>query len=235
MTHVNINGIEFNASDGEASDFGMFIEGNPSATDTGPGGMVEEMKAFIRETKNMRFLVDVGALYGVFSLVFTSRPNTTAYAFEPGSLAFFGLQENVTVSGQNIIPHNLFIGDKTGHPVDCGIEWKHVTANRFPDERRCKFLEYALDDMALRGADCMKIDVEGYECQVLRGAQRTITRFSPVIFLENHPTVLRNSGESIENLHTIIKNLGYHMELYNGKRIETLADAPGNRVILRPW
>ena len=41
MTTVTINGISFNAADGETSDFSYFIEGK--GNDTGPMGMIAEI------------------------------------------------------------------------------------------------------------------------------------------------------------------------------------------------
>jgi FkbM family methyltransferase len=43
----------------------------------------------------------------------------------------------------------------------------------------------AIDDLALPACDFLKIDVEGFEAQVLRGAQATIARCRPVLYVEN--------------------------------------------------
>jgi FkbM family methyltransferase len=43
----------------------------------------------------------------------------------------------------------------------------------------------AIDDLALPACDFLKIDVEGFEAQVLRGAQVTIARCRPVLYVEN--------------------------------------------------
>lgn len=43
----------------------------------------------------------------------------------------------------------------------------------------------ALDQLALARCDLIKIDAEGFEPQVLKGADQTIARCRPVIYAEN--------------------------------------------------
>lgn len=241
MTSVNINGIRFHAADGEPSDFECFTEGAPKATDTAPWGMIQEMKAFIRiqDERNLRNFVDVGALFGVFSLVFTRYKDAKALALEPSYKAFEGLLQNCYVNPDRlIIPLQVFAGDNPDKPVSCGLEWKHLIANRNGDDgsmpMTCK--QYRLDDMIdARDCDCIKIDVEGYECPVLRGATELIKRRRPVIFLEAHFSVLKEvSGDSNESLFELINSLGYTPFTYQGEKVESFEGVNGHRYILEP-
>ncbi len=43
-----------------------------------------------------------------------------------------------------------------------------------------------VDDASLRRVDVIKIDVDGAEADVLRGAHRTLERFHPHLFVEVH-------------------------------------------------
>lgn len=241
MTKVSINGISFDAADGEPSDFGCFTEGHPKATDTAPWGMVEEMKAFIRiqDEHKLRNLVDVGALFGVFSLVFAARyRDAKSLAIEPSPWAFEDLCQNVMLNPDAaIFPLNAFCGQRTGLSISCGRQWRHIVANRFPDSKDYyPTSTFALDDIAgAQSCDCIKIDVEGYECPVLRGAKLLIARQRPIIFLEAHFSVLKEvSGDSNESLYELIQDLGYTAKTFQGETVKTFDGVTGHRYVLWP-
>jgi FkbM family methyltransferase len=240
MTKFTINGIEFNVGDGECGDFGCFNEGSAQATDIGPFGMIQEMRAFIRiqDERKLRNLVDVGALFGVFSLVFTRYPDATAYAIEPSEPAFNGLLNNVLVNpDRHIIPLFTFAGEFEGEPIGCGVEWKHVVARRFPDSPRVLYYpQRRLDLMdSIKKVDCIKIDVEGFECPVLRGAVGMIKKWKPIIFLECHFSVLPEvSGDSNASLFDLIRSMGYTVNTFQGETVGTFEGLNGCRYVLEP-
>lgn len=235
MIPYNLSGITFNAHDTECGAFHVFNPDRPEATDRLPDGMVEEMKAFIRITEGLRSFVDIGALFGVFSLVFTRHPNATAYAIEPSPWAWPFLLEHVEANKDHrIIPLQRFLGDTNGEAVSCGRDWKHVVANSAGTEPySCTTTK--LDDIPeIKAVDCMKIDVEAYECSVLRGARNTIERFKPVIFLECHLLTLVQNGESPESLMSLIKSLNYEPRRFDGSVLNSFDGLDMTRVICYP-
>lgn len=238
MHKYSIRGIEFNAHDTEVGAFHVFNPDRPEATDREPDGMVEEMSAFIRITEEKRKLLDVGALFGVFSLVFTRNKDAVAYAFEPSPYAFPILCDHVNNNPQhNIKPMQVFVGEKSGELVQCGRDWKHIVANLESDDIITQS-SVSIDDMELGPVDCMKIDVESYECQVLRGAARTITRYKPVIFLECHLLTLCKNQETHETLMRIIGDLGYEAKTFKGDTVDSFEpfvnQSKMTRVVLYP-
>ena len=57
--------------------------------------------------------------------------------------------------------------------------------------------------------DVVKVDVEGAEYLVLRGARETLQRFHLKIVMEVAPYQLANMNTSVEELLALIKELGY--------------------------
>lgn len=235
MVECDIQGIKFNAADGEPSDFGYFSPGNQHSS-LGDNGMVSEMKAFIRvqDERNLRRLVDVGALFGVFSLVFTRYKDASAWAIEPSLPAFEGLVENVKLNPNRDIRPRPYFCAATNETVRCGHDWKHVVAHAFLDRNAEIVQGVPLDDVQGTACDCMKIDVEGFECSVLRGARKTIETNKPIIFLEAHLQSLTPKGETPEGLYALVTSFGYKICLLDDSPLPSFDGYSHVRVICYP-
>jgi FkbM family methyltransferase len=61
--------------------------------------------------------------------------------------------------------------------------------------------------------DVLKIDVEGYELEVLRGSRGLLASRKPAIVMEIHPPQLRLSGGSEDELFEILSRGGYAWEI----------------------
>jgi len=64
-------------------------------------------------------------------------------------------------------------------------------------------------ELGLSRLDVIKVDVEGAEYLVLRGAQKTLRRFHPKLVMEVVPFQLANMNTSVEDLLLFIRELGY--------------------------
>lgn len=235
MKPYEINGDHFLADrEGEGA-FNVFNPASVASTDKGPRGMVEELKAFMRLTGDMRNFVDVGALFGIFSLLFTRNPGTRAWAIEPSPFAYPILLAHCAANTDRAItPLQRFIGRETGRQLQCGRDWKHVIANREMSGDIITMEETRLDDLDLVDVDCMKIDVEGHEGSVLRGAEQLIRRCRPLIFLEAHRNDLWRDGESAESLLELFQRWDYTLRDYAGAEVTTLSDCSMTRVVCHP-
>ena len=70
-------------------------------------------------------------------------------------------------------------------------------------------LDEVVRELGLSRLDVIKVDVEGAEYLVLRGARETLQRFHPKLVMEVVPLQLANMNATVEQLHALLKELGY--------------------------
>ena len=133
-----------------------------------------------------RRLLDIGALHGTFSLAFTARPNTIALAIDPSLTAIDTLRENCRLNpGHDIRIFNAAVGATEGkvamRAVDILLQAVGQDDADAHDIHQVPMLtvDTIVADQRFR-PDIVKIDVEGYEREVLLGMSRTIQCFRPV-------------------------------------------------------
>jgi FkbM family methyltransferase len=173
-------------------------------------------------------VVDVGSNVGYFSRCFAdSNPGGLVLAFEPQSVprsvatvaSFFRRQ-------RNIVQFPFALGREPGlldlkipikHKGDIGIGLAHVGAaddliERFDVRREivpCDTLDNVLSRIRIDAMSLIKIDVEGGEHDVLRGASETLKRYRPKVVCETTSKSLERFGDSVAGLRAFMGELGY--------------------------
>jgi len=140
-------------------------------------------------------LVDVGAHLGLYTVAAARRVGSAGrvVAFEPDPESFALLAAHVRLNGvaDRVELVKAAVGDRNGRvPFRGGRQLEScVLAIAPPGERTVPCV--SLDDaLGKRHVDVLKIDVEGYEVHVLRGARRLLrdpARRPRAVFLEIHP------------------------------------------------
>lgn len=142
-------------------------------------------------------VLDVGANIGCTTILFGTISNKVI-SFEPSPSTFDFLQQNVRQSGlENISLWNCGLGSEAGNQrlthaaadrsgafvssktdVGEGYVNETISINRLDD---------IFDKLGIDRVNFVKIDVEGFECEVIKGAQHIIDRFKPTMVMEmNH-------------------------------------------------
>lgn len=179
--------------------------------------MARELDGFLAHSKDRRRFLDVGACHGLFALAFTQgRPETEAVAVDPSPLAWEVLAANVRKNpGARVTPVRAALGEAPG-TLTMRYSWHHLEASPeaagTPDavEVPVRTVDALCSELGFR-PDVVKIDVEGYELAVLRGALRTLREERPALFLELHPQRLRELGSSAGEVAGLLAELGYRI------------------------
>jgi FkbM family methyltransferase len=147
-------------------------------------------------------LVDAGAHDGLLTLPFARLPGSRVLAFEPLPPAFARLQaalhEAFGAMPPHVDCHAAALGDHAGEitlamPVLDGVaqeQWASTAkdyAAHVSDRvgvQRFAVPLLRLDDFALSDVTGIKVDAEGAEYEILRGARETLLRCRPVLTLE---------------------------------------------------
>jgi len=170
--------------------------------------------------------VDVGAHIGIFSLRAAKQMGAQGQviAVEPNPRTAQRLRDNVEASGWTNIrveevacgaslgKATLFAGGLDNSGVASLAESNAVMnggTGRISYEVDIVTLDHLVKGTALTRLDAIKIDTEGAETQILRGAAETLRRFRPAIVLETNGQQLENMNSSIEELEALLSSYGY--------------------------
>jgi len=130
-------------------------------------------------------VVDIGANIGLTSSIF-SRHASHVHAFEPSPKVFPLLKENIKSNRlHNVTVHKLAIGAATGTVHFAGgSAFGYMSQDETNPKVNLDTLDNIVAKLGLSRLDLLKIDVEGYERDVLDGARETIKQFKPTIYME---------------------------------------------------
>lgn len=182
----------------------------------------EEYRAFRGAVRPGSVVLDVGANVGSYTLLFAmwAGPAGRVFAFEPAPEAREGLRVHVALNGVTerveIVPAAAAAsvgsarfqidGASGGNAIASGagsgtpsIEVETTTIDAFCEHRRVR-------------PDVIKIDVEGAELAVLKGARRTLASPNVQAFLEFHPSVWTSRGVTRDALRAELAGQGLAAE-----------------------
>lgn len=183
-------------------------------------------------------LVDVGANIGLYTLLLRSVSGLPIIAYEPQPFLSKLLRWTVALNGlTNIEVRPVACGATKGEvPFTVGIngtiavgaeltpandspaglgtdgDWDREARITQKDRPVVKVPLTTLDDDLAEGPDValLKIDCEGFEADILVGAQHLLERKRPWLFVEIHPEQLERYGSSVED---VLELLGPYYEL----------------------
>lgn len=193
-------------------------------------------------------VVDIGANIGAHTLPLARAVGTEGrvVAFEPTEFAYAKLCANIALNPEiadRITAEQVMLLDDPAAPAapELFASWplvgsadghaKHGGRAVTTRGARATTLDAYLGGAGLGPVKLIKLDVDGYECAVLRGARRTLETDRPPLVMELAPYVLEERGTSLEELLRILHGAGYRLARENtGAPLP--AEADGLRALL---
>ena len=162
--------------------------------------------------------VDVGAAYGIYSLAAAKiiGKNGKVFSLEPAAGTFAHLKKNIVINGSaNVTALQLAAADKAGkallihHPDHSRNVLSRVDTAEDSEQVRTISLDELLQEYRLDRVEMVKIDVEGAEELVLRGAIHLIRSFKPIIIFEVNTAGAGVLGLAHDGAWQLLRSEGY--------------------------
>ncbi len=186
-----------------------------------------EFNNFVGYCDHSMCLFDIGASYGAFSFV-AAHFGGTAVAVDPSPIAarLLGLHSRLNGFDKLIRIVEACVGDTIGEAemLSSGVfsdGYFRMARGRSSSEltkTRAVTIDHLADQFG--PPTHIKIDVEGYEAAVVRGAKRTLTRFAPLLFLELHNEMIRSEGGDPSCVLDDLAEMGYEIFSVGSAKIE---------------
>ena len=179
----------------------------------------DELRLALAHVPPNGVFLDVGSYFGWYALnVARERPRGRVVAFEPVPASQALIEEN---RARNRLPNVRLVRAAAGAAIgEAELELPpaanggsaHLAAGDGAAARTrvaVTTLDAAVAAQGLARVDVVKIDVEGAELEVLRGAAETLRRHRPRLLVELNPSALRERGAEPGELLDALAELGY--------------------------
>jgi FkbM family methyltransferase len=196
----------------------------------------------MREVRAGDHVVEVGASIGLYALAFAGRVGAAGHvtAFEPDPESVAALEANVGVNGwrDRVTVIRAAVGQSNGavrFAAARGVE-SRIETRADGGAGVITVPMVTLDDtFAGRRIDVIKIDVEGFEQNVIQGARNVLTeaRGRPrAILMEVHPFAWAETGTTSASLLALLDDAGFRVEDMQGAPVSSIVEY-GHVIALR--
>ena len=178
---------------------------------------------------------DVGAHYGETIRLFSKKLKIDKiYSFEASPQNFQVLKRKITKNLLDKVEiYNLGLGDKTSKSyINQAIESSSSTINEINQDSKylkkklqilniknkdvfyhkipihISTLDLFIEKHNIKNIDLLKIDTEGFEFNILKGATKYIQRIN-LIYFEHHYDDMLNKGYTFSDIHIFLKDNGF--------------------------
>jgi len=168
---------------------------------------------FSKYINTSSIVADIGANIGNHSIFFSKLLHAKkVYAFEPVVETFNVLKTNVELNtlSETVIVENLAIGAKKSSGTVINADPNDMGSTEINYNDGGELIITTLDNYFISGGkelpNVLKVDVEGFELEVLKGGYQTIAVAQPTIFIE-----IWESNYGVVN--SYLEGIGYKQHL----------------------
>ena len=187
-------------------------------------------------------LLDIGANIGVVAVRLAHEiPGLRVIAVEPSPPTYESLVANVARNdvGETTEALQLALGREPGsvlmttnlNAANHVVPGSRTAASAAEVEVPRTTVDALVVERELARLDAIKLDVEGFELDVLRGATETLRKFRPLIVIEIEARWTHRYGYEPDEIFDLLESLGYRAERFVG---DELVASSGDRVRSRP-
>lgn len=178
---------------------------------------------------NESVIFDIGSNVGAFSLKLAKTginlgyKDFKIYAFEPNKSIVDALKKNLTMNAdisKSVEICNFALGNNNGY---CSLDFNENNSGggriteKVGAEIPIKKIDTYVEEEKIANVSFIKIDVEGFEPEVINGADYTIQNHKPALFIEMTDDWFRERDSSCNEIIEKLKSWGYELFLETPK------------------
>ena len=192
-----------------------------------------ELVYFLDRLEPHEIFYDIGAFRGAYSVIskLKLQGNISVHAFEPIAknaeairrICVLNHFEDCKIVALAVGNGNLLTGRLSGQDV---AMFRLGDDQALPAEM--EFPAISLDEYIAQGAPpptLIKIDVEGFELEVLRGVRVCLAKHHPRLWLEIHPKFLEAQNNSPDEVLNLLREIGYSISFFYDYNLPNSQDA----------
>lgn len=222
---VKRKGIHFELDLKEGIDFAIYL------------GIYEytTLQAFQNFVKPGDCILDIGANIGAHTLHLAKQVGAQGkvYAFEPTRYAITKLKRNLELNpnlAKSVIAEQIMLSDTDTAPPKSAIysSWplekiqnvhpEHLGNLKSTEGCTAITLDTYIKEKVIEHVQFIKMDVDGFEYKVLKGASHLLKQHRPTILMELAPYVLEEQGNSLMELIELMRENHYTFYPLNSEK-----------------
>jgi FkbM family methyltransferase len=227
------DGLRYDLDLSQGIDFAIYL-----------GGIFERSTALAlsKLVQPSSLVLDIGANIGAHTLRLAKLvgPHGRVLAFEPTEFAFDKLSRNLSLNpalASRVEAFHCFLteSDEVRVPSEIYSSWPlveeaglhglHLGREMKTESARARSLDSVLDSYSDWKVQLVKLDVDGFECDVLQGATTMLREVRPIFVMELAPYVLEERGATLDDLLSFFIPNGYaFFNERNGKQLPSTAN-----------